>query len=62
MVDRTGFQELYLFMWKLTKPAESKCESGGSVCCGLCRGLSHTMYTITLKSFGPGAVSAECEV
>lgn len=45
MVDRTGFQELYLFIWKLTKPAESKCESGSSVCCGLVAEDCHTRCT-----------------
>lgn len=48
LYDRTGFQELYLFMWKLTKPAEKKYESGDSVCCGLVAEDCHTQCTYSL--------------
>lgn len=40
-----GFQELYLFMQKLTKPAERKYESGSFVCCGLVAENYHTQHT-----------------
>lgn len=45
LIVRMGFQKLYVFMQKLTKPAERKYESGSSVCCGLVAENCHTQYT-----------------
>lgn len=44
LIVKMRFQKLYVFMQKLTKPAERKYESGSSVCCGLVAESCQTQY------------------